>query len=114
MAIIPVDRKKKNPQALKEAYQVLNNNGVIGIFPEGTFNKSEYLVLPFKYGTVKMAAETKTPIVPFAIINEYKLFHKSVIIVFGKPYYIEEPNDLKKENIKLMNKVIELLQKNKA
>ncbi len=109
LGIIPVDRSKKNKNALEEAYKVLNNNGVIGIFPEGTFNKSEYLVLPFKYGCVKMASVTNKKIVPFAIINDYKLFKKSVKIVFGKPYKIEDKNDLKKENIKLMNKVIKLL-----
>lgn len=110
MAIIPVDRSKKNPQALEEAYHTLNNGGVIGIFPEGTFNKSEYLVLPFKYGCVKMASQTDTPIIPFAILNDYKLFRKSVKIVFGKPYYLKDKQDLTKENICLMNKVIALLK----
>ena len=109
MAIIPVDRKRKNHEALEEAYKVLNDNGVIGIFPEGTFNKTPYVILPFKYGCVKMSLETNAKIVPFAIINEYKLFRRSVKIVFGKAYNIENKNDLKYENIKLMNKVIKLL-----
>lgn len=109
MAIIPVNRKTKNKEALKEAYNVLNNNGVIGIFPEGTFNKSEYVILPFKYGCVKMSKETNTPIIPFAIINDYKLFRKSVKIVFDKPYLVKG-DDLQKENIILMNKVINLLK----
>ncbi len=109
MAIIPVNRKTKNKEALDEAYNVLNNNGVIGIFPEGTFNKSEYVILPFKYGCVKMSKETNTPIIPFAIINDYKLFRKSVKIVFDKPYLVKG-DDLQKENIILMNKVINLLK----
>lgn len=109
MGIIPVNRKTKNKEALEEAYNVLRNNGVIGIFPEGTFNKSEYLILPFKYGSVKMAKVTNTPIIPFAIINDYRLFRKSVKIVFGKPYFVND-NDLTKENIILMNKVINLLK----
>ena len=109
MAIIPVDRKKKNKEAVSEAIDVLKNNGIIGIFPEGTFNNTEYVVRNFKMGAVKMAMESNKKIVPFAIINKYRLFHKSVKIVFGKPYKIKNKNDLKSENIILMNKVIDLL-----
>ena len=56
-----------------------------------------------------MAKVTNTPIIPFAIINDYRLFRKSVKIVFGKPYFVND-NDLTKENIILMNKVINLLK----
>lgn len=110
MGIIPVDRKKHNPQAIKEAINVLNNGEVIGIFPEGTFNKSEYITLPFKMGAVKMASSTDAWIVPFAIKGKYKFFSKSVVITFGRAYKIKDKNDLKKENITLMNKVIRLLK----
>jgi len=110
MAIIPVDRKVKNKEAIIEAEKVLNQNESIGIFPEGTFNKTEYVIKPFKYGAVKIASDTKKKIVPFAIINDYKLFHKSVKIIFGKPYNITDKNDLTKENIMLMNKIIKLLR----
>ncbi len=110
MAIIPVDRKRKNKEAVTEAISVLKNNGVIGIFPEGTFNNTEYVVKNFKIGAVKIASEANKKIVPFAIINKYKLFRKSVKIIFGKPYKIKNKSDLKNENVILMNKVIDLLK----
>lgn len=110
MAIIPVDRRRKNKEALYEAEKYLKNGEVIGIFPEGTFNKSDYVILPFKYGCVKLSCVTNTKIVPFAIINEYKVFRKSVKISFGKPYVVKDKFDLKSENIKLMNKIIKLLR----
>ena len=110
MGIIPVDRNKKNKEAVKEACDVLNDGGLVGIFPEGTFNKTEYIVRPFKIGAVKMAKETNSYIVPFAIIGEYKLFRKSIKLIYGKPYKIKNKSDLKSENIKLMNKVIDLLK----
>jgi 1-acyl-sn-glycerol-3-phosphate acyltransferase len=110
MAIIPVDRKRKNKEAVSEAINVLKDNGVVGIFPEGTFNNTEYVVRNFKIGAVKMACDSNKKIVPFAIINKYKLFRKSVKIVFGKPYKIKNKNDLKSENVILMNKVIDLLK----
>ena len=111
MAIIPVDRSKKNKEAMEEAEKVLQNGGVIGIFPEGTFNKTEYVVRPFKYGCVKMSSVTNAKIVPFAIINDYKLFRKSVKVIFGNAYNVQNKDDLKKENIILMNKVIKLLRR---
>ena len=110
MAIIPVDRKRKNKQAVNEAVEVLKENGVIGIFPEGTFNKTEYIVRNFKIGAVKIASDANKKIVPFAIVNNYKLFRKSVKIIFGKPYRIKNKSDLKIENVILMNKVIDLLK----
>ena len=110
LGIIPVDRSTKNKEAVNESIDILNNNGVVGIFPEGTFNNTEYIIRPFKMGTVKIASLSSVPIVPFAIINDYKMFRKSVKIVFGKPYYVKDKNDLVKENIVLMNKIVNLLK----
>ena len=110
LGIIPVDRSTKNKEAMEEAIKMLNNGEVIGIFPEGTFNKTEYVIMPFKYGAVKMASVTNASIVPFAITGEYKIFRKSLKIEFGEAYKILDKKDLTKENIKLMNKVIKLMK----
>ena len=110
LGIIPVNRAKKNSEAIDEAVNILNNNGIVGIFPEGTFNKTEYVIMPFKYGAVKIASIANSPIIPFAIIGEYKRFRKGLKIVFGKPYYIKDKKDLTKENIDLMNKVVKLMK----
>lgn len=110
MGIIPVNRKTKNTKAVKEAIEVLKNGDVIGIFPEGTFNKTEYITMPFKIGAVKMAKESDVKIVPFAITGEYRLFRKSITLTFGKAYKLKDKDDLVKENITLMNKVIRLLK----
>ena len=108
--IIPVDRSKKNKDATSLAVDILNNGGVVGIFPEGTFNKTEYVIMPFKYGAVKIASDSNAQIVPFAIMGEYRRFRKGLKIIFDKPYYIQEKDDLTKENVKLMNKVIALMK----
>lgn len=110
LGVIPVDRSTKNPEVVEEAVDLLNNGEIIGIFPEGTFNKTEYVIMPFKYGAVKIASLTSTPIVPFAIIGEYKRFRRGLKIVFGKPYCVLDKEDLTKENIKLMNKVVTLMR----
>ena len=110
LGVIKVDRSKKNPEVIDEACELINNGEVVGIFPEGTFNKSEYIIMPFKYGTVKIANKAGVPIVPFAIVGEYKRFKKGLRIIFGKPLYIEDKTDLTKENVKLMNSVITLMR----
>ena len=110
LPVIPVDRSTKNKEAMEEAERLVENGEVVGIFPEGTFNKTEYVVMPFKYGAVKIASITNASIVPFAITGEYKRLRKGLKIVFGKPYKIEDKKDLTKENIKLMNKVVKLMR----
>ena len=57
-----------------------------------------------------MAKETNSEIVPFSITKQYKLFKKSVIICFGKPYRLT--GDIEKENKILEEKVIELIRRN--
>lgn len=111
MGVIPVNRSTKNKKAITDAEGVLKNDGIIGIFPEGTFNDTEYVTRPFKMGAVKFSYDTKRPIVPFAIINDYKLFRKSVKLVFDKPYVVKN-SDLVYENNRLMNKVIKLMKEN--
>ena len=102
MACIPVNRRQKDHNALESAIRVLEEDKLIGIFPEGTFNKTNDIVMPFKYGAVSMSSKTNSTIVPFSITGKYKLFKKnSVTICFGKPYKITT-DDLTKANEELM------------
>ena len=110
LPVIPVDRNTKNTKAIEEATKLINNGEIVGIFPEGTFNKTEYVIMPFKYGAVRIARDTNASIVPFAIKGDYKRFRRGLKIEFGKAYKIEDKRDLTKENIKLMNKVIRLMK----
>ncbi len=106
MACIPVDRSIHDKEASGEVIDALNNNEVVGIFPEGTINRTNEDLLPFKYGAVSFAKKTGAPIVPFAITGKYKIFRDSIKITYGKPFKVD--GDLDNENIKLMNKVIKL------
>ena len=106
MGLIPVYRNGKDQKALQTAYKYLENNKVIGIFPEGTFGKGK--ILPFKMGAVKMAYETNSKIVPFAIKGTYKLFSRNLKIVFGKPIKIKSDN-LEEENKRLRDIVVRMV-----
>lgn len=88
MHIVPVDRKNKNPEAKKEALQILQDNKVLAIFPEGTFHKKD-LLLPFKPGVISFAEKSGKPIIPFVIDKPLKFRSKSKII-FGKPIYVDK------------------------
>ena len=105
---IPVDRSKKDENATKKALEVLNNGFALGLFPEGTRNKTKKFLLPFKFGTVSMAKKTNATIVPFGLTGDYKFRSKNLTIRFGKPYKITE--DLETENKKLEQKVAELMK----
>lgn len=99
MGIISVNRRIHDKEALIKAKEVLSQNQVIGIFPEGTFSKVKGQLLPFKIGAVKMAHDTNAKLVPFMITGTYKLLKKNITITFYPPYNVAD--DLGLENDKL-------------
>ena len=101
MGCIKVDRTIHDENAKSEAEDTLKSGKVVGVFPEGTTNKTKEILLPFKYGAVSFAKKTGCPIVPFAITGKYNKFKKGMMIEFSEPIYIKD--DLEKENDRLMN-----------
>ena len=111
MGCVPVNRKIHDHNALQGAIDYLNNDLCVGIFPEGTINKTNKTVLPFKIGAVKACHDTNTLLVPFVITGRYKIIGKGVQIEFLKP--IKIGNDLTKENDKFMKLVSDKIKENK-
>lgn len=110
IGLIKVNRRKSNPIAVMEAENVLRNGGTIGIFPEGTRNKTDKILLKFRHGTVRIAQNTNTKILPFAIKGKYKLFRKSLKLEFGKPIDVTNM-EIEEANNYLKNEVLKLLEK---
>lgn len=108
---ISVDRSKKDNEAVNKAIDILNQGGAIGLFPEGTRNKTDKLLLPFKYGTVSMAQKTNATIVPFGITGDYKFRSKNLKIKYGEPFKIEDMS-LEEANQKLYKEVERLMKEN--
>lgn len=101
---IPVNRQIHDNDAKDTAIEVLKNNGAIGIFPEGTRNKTKEFLLPFKYGAVSLAQKTDATIVPFGISGDYKFRSKNLKVYFGEPFKVgnmtlEEANERLREEI---------------
>ena len=106
---IPVNRSIKDTAATEKALEVLRNGNCIGIFPEGTRNKTDAFLLPFKFGAVSMAKKTKATIVPFAVTGDYKFRSKNLVYRFGKP--IKYGDDLAKQNEILTKAITDLKNK---
>ena len=104
--------QKKDKNALNLGIKYLNDNNVVGIFPEGTRNKTKELLQPFKFGAVSMAKKTNATIIPFAITGEYKWRTKNLTLEFGKPFKIGDMT-LEEANDKLYNEILNIIKKNK-
>lgn len=110
IGIIKVYRTKSNPMAVIEATQVLEQGGTIGIFPEGTRNRTQEELLKFRHGAVAIAQKANSPIIPFAIKGEYRLFRKGLTIEFGKPVDVGKM-ETEEANNYIRDEVLELLRK---
>ena len=118
-----------NREDVKEALKTILagidhiKNGIsMCIFPEGTRNRSQELMLPFKEGSFKMAEKTGCAIIPMAISGSSDILEDHfpkvkpvhVVLEYGKPIY---PNELDKESKKKLgaycqNLIGEMLTKN--
>jgi len=112
LGAIPVNRQIKDDSVIPKCVERLNKGGCIGIMPEGTINRTDDIIMPFKSGAIRMAIESGCPIIPFAIIgkpiNDFRAVEKKPTIIFGDAYH-PSSGDIVKETKKLEDKVIELL-----
>ncbi|MBR6690202.1 MAG: 1-acyl-sn-glycerol-3-phosphate acyltransferase [Bacilli bacterium] len=108
MGAFPVARDKVDVKAIKDAFRVLKNNEVLGIFPEGTRNNTDKLILPFKEGVTTIATKTNSLIVPFGIGGKYK--RGKLKLNIGEPINIKEI-EKEKQTDYLEEKVKELILK---
>ena len=68
LGAFPVYRGEKDEWAMRHASKVLEQGQTLGMFPEGTRNKSRGLGVA-KTGTARMAIETESQIVPMVLIG---------------------------------------------
>ena len=101
LGIIPIDRSTNGKEAIMETEKYLEDGKLIAIFPEGTVNRTDDPMMPFKGGAVKIALDTGSDIVPFAITGKYKPFKKGLKIKFMPAIRVE------KGSLKATNKLLE-------
>ena len=109
---ISVNRQIKDNDATEKALEILKNNGAIGIFPEGTRNKTKNkFLLPFKFGAVSMAKKTNATIVPFGLTGDYHFRSKNLTVRFGTPFKVNDMS-LEEANNKLYKEIEKLMKEN--
>ena len=111
---IKVDRRIHDENAKRIALSYLNNGGAVGIFPEGTRNKTlgtkdEVDLLPFKFGAVSLAKKSNALIVPFGISGDYTGKKGKLVCRIGKPFSVGDM-DLPEANELLRKKILKLMK----
>ena len=119
---------RENPrEGLKTILEGIENikNGIsMCIFPEGTRNKTDGEMLPFKEGSMKMAEKTGCLVIPVALSNTAEIFENhmpwirscKVVIEYGTPI---DPKTLSRQEQKHLgamcrDRIQEMLDKNQS
>lgn len=104
----PVDRGASDIKAFKFALETLKNKKPLGIFPEGTRNKTESDDMQeIKSGAIVFASKAGVPIVPAALSRPIKFLRFSTLII-GEPFYVTGANPARltkeeiEENVKIL------------
>lgn len=118
------DDIKQGLQTILSAIEYVKAGISIFIFPEGTRNKSEESLLPFKSGSFKIATKSGCDIIPVAINNTSAIFEDHfprikkahVIIEYGKPISV---TDLSRDELKALpdmvkDNILYMYEQNKA
>lgn len=92
LGAFPVKRGTGGTDALQEAYDLLEENAVVGVFIEGHRSKTGELQKP-KTGAALLCYRTKAPVVPVCITagdGKLPAPFKRTLIRFGKPIPAEK------------------------
>ena len=117
LGAFPVVRGGGGADALQNAYRLLDENAMVGVFIEGHRSKDGLLQKP-KTGAALLAYRTKAPVLPVCITTEdggLPRKFKRHVISFGKPLTAEDlsiPDDssmqLRKASRVIMSRISDL------
>ncbi|NHN28746.1 lysophospholipid acyltransferase family protein [Paenibacillus agricola] len=86
ISAFPVKRGGVSKESIRLSLQLLEENRILGIFPEGSRSNAGGIG---KKGAASLALKSGATVIPSAIIGGYKLFRKMTLI-YGKPIDISE------------------------
>jgi len=95
LGAFPVKRGQPDLKSIKTSLKLLKEGKNIGIFPEGTRNKTGELIA--EPGIAMLAIRSKRPVVPITIKSDYKIFNKTTIII-GETIFLDNYYDAKLKN----------------
>lgn len=110
----PVKRGTPDRSAIKMGIQVLNEDKVLGIFPEGTRSKTGNLLDPEPGIAMIFLKSQNASLVPVAIKGNYRWF-SAIDVIIGKPIKFDIPEEkinskrLKEISAEIFNEVFQLM-----
>lgn len=108
LGVFPVKRGEADIKSIKTSLKLLKDNQIMGIFPEGTRNRTG--VVKAEPGVAMIAVKAKAKVLPVAIISDYKLFNRSIVKI-GEPINLEQYYDQKLQNEDYHNISLEIMNK---
>lgn len=101
---------KAGMQSILDAIEKVKSGISICIFPEGTRNRTDNVLLEFHDGSFKIAEKTGCPVVPMSINNAGaiwedhlpKIKKTHVVIEYGKPIYVRDMDREQKRHLSAM------------
>lgn len=118
MRHIPVDRAGHAAESLTAAVAQLERGEIIGMYPEATISPS-FVPRRGKTGTVRLAQETKAPLLPMAVWGGQRVMTKwrprnlqrkvPMIVNIGPPLALEVDDDPDAATSRLMAEITRLL-----
>ncbi|NLL42228.1 MAG: 1-acyl-sn-glycerol-3-phosphate acyltransferase [Firmicutes bacterium] len=103
----PVKRGQADRQAIRTSHERVTAGHLLGIFPEGTRNKTGDAMLPLQGGAVLIALRSGVPIVPVVVARGRRRgLRKRFLVRIGTPIDLGGPQKPKKEDIAQGSKAI--------
>lgn len=95
--VFPVKRGLADRNAIRTAQERVSSGHLLGIFPEGTRNKSEDQLLPLQGGAALVALKTGVPVIPVIVTGSKPFqFRKVIKVIIGKPIDLGGPKKANK------------------
>lgn len=119
MKHVPVDRFGQARDSIDAAVAALQQNQVIGMFPEATISRS-FMPRAGKSGAARMAVEARAPLVPGAVWGSQRILTKDrpknfernipITVDFGEPIAYEPDEDPAAVTVRLMKSIAALTE----
>ena len=106
---IMIDRNNFSLKSFKEIHNLLVNDHLVCLYPEGRIIKEEEGIGEFKSGFVSFAFSSGKPIIPVYIKKRHNILRRLKIVI-GEPIYLDHNKKLNREEVASLTrkKVIEL------
>lgn len=123
MGHIPVDRAGRAHDSITAAIAELERGELVGMFPEATISPS-FVPRKGKTGSVRLAQDTKAPLIPVAIWGGQRIVTKwrpknfkrniPIVVNIGPPMELTPDEDPEAATVRMMSEITRLLAEAQA